>query len=324
MLLALIGTSACAAAVTPSAEPSPSGSALLEASPIPPSSIQASPSATTPASPLGPVTAVLVGAGDIADCDRIPSGDSAAAATALLVERIPGTVFTAGDAAYEVGSPANFADCYDPTWGAFKDRTLLPATGNHEYKTPGATGYFDYFGSSAGTRGEGWYSTDIGTWHIVVLNANCTIVGCGPGSPQLDWLSADLAAHPAACTLAIWHQPRFSSGYHRDDLSVAPFWDVLAAAHADLVINGHDHDYERFAPQDPSGRLDPVNGIREIVVGTGGATLRPFATVLPNREVASDTTHGVIVLTLHAGGYDWWFEPDAGETFTDSGSAACH
>lgn len=305
--------------MTPTAQPSPSASVLVDPSPT-----AAAPSAEPSASPLGPVTAVLVGAGDIADCDNRPSGESAAAATALLVDKIPGTVFTAGDAAYEIGSPANFAACYDPTWGIFKDRTLLPATGNHEYKTPGATGYFDYFGSAAGTPGQGWYSTDLGGWHIVVLNANCTIVGCGAGSPQLDWLSADLAAHPAACTLAIWHQPRFSSGFHRDDTAVSPFWDVLAAAHADLIVNGHDHDYERFAPQDPSGRLDPVNGIREIVAGTGGATLRAFVTILPNREVASDTTQGVLVLTLHAGGYDWRFEPIAGETFTDSGSAACH
>ena len=265
-----------------------------------------------------------MGAGDIANCAGGSASTSAAAATAKLVAGIPGTVFTAGDEAYEVGSPADYRDCYDPTWGAFKGRTLLPATGNHEYETPGAAGYFGYFGSAAGTPGAGWYSTDIGGWHIVVLNANCTLVGCGPGSPQLDWLQADLAAHPAACTLAIWHQPRFSSGYHRNDGAVAPFWDVLSAAHADLIVNGHDHDYERFAPQDPSGALDPSNGIREIVVGTGGAQLRPFEAVVPNREAASDVTHGVLVLNLHATSYDWRFNPIAGETFTDSGSANCH
>ena len=176
--------------------------------------------------------------------------------------------------------------------GCVKDRTLLPALGNHEFKTPGGAGYFAYFGARAGTPGEGWYSTDIGGWHIVVLNSNCTIVGCGPGSPQLTWLKADLAAHPAMCTLAIWHHPRFSSGFHRNALAVAPFWAALSAAHADLIINGHDHDYERFAPQSPAGTLDTADGIREIVVGTGGAQLRPFTETEPNREAASDDTHG--------------------------------
>jgi acid phosphatase type 7 len=265
-----------------------------------------------------------VGAGDIADCDDGPASDSVAAATAALVAQIPGTVFTAGDEAYEDGTTSEFQGCYDPTWGAFKDRTLLPALGNHEYKTPGGAGYFGYFGARAGTPGDGWYSSDIGGWHIVVLNANCTIVGCGPGSPQLEWLKADLATHPAVCTLAIWHQPLFSSGFHRDGLAVKPFWDALWAAHADLIINGHDHDYERFAPQDPDGRLDLTGGIREIVVGTGGAPLRPFVSVDLNRETANAATHGVIVLSLHATSYDWQFVPVAGETFADSGATACH
>ena len=161
-------------------------------------------------------------------------------------------------------------------------------------------------------------------WHIVVLNANCTLVSCSPDSPQVEWLKSDLAAHPAECTLAIWHQPRFSSGLHGNDLTVAPFWDALYAAHADLIVNGHDHDYERFAPQDPQGRVDVAHGIREIVVGTGGAPLRPFVSVALNRESANATTHGVLVLSLHATSYDWRFVPVAGETFADSGSAPCH
>ncbi len=302
----------------PAPTPAPS---VAVVTPAPSASVTASPSGT-PGS--DPVTAVLVGAGDIADCDTGPASNSAAAATAALVARIPGTVFTAGDEAYEDGSPAQFQDCYDPTWGVFKDRTLLPAIGNHEYKTAGGAGYYGYFGALAGTSGDGWYSREIGGWHVVVLNANCSIVGCGPGSPQLEWLKHDLAAHPAACTLAIWHQPRFSSGLHGDDLAVKPFWDVLWAAHADLVIGGHDHDYERFAPQDPAGHLDLTGGIREIVVGTGGAPLRPFFSVALNRESASVTAHGVIVLSLHATSYDWQFVPVAGKTFTDRGSAACH
>jgi acid phosphatase type 7 len=265
-----------------------------------------------------------VGAGDIAACNSGPVGGTAAAATAALVEAIPGTVFTAGDDAYEDGTPVEFQTCYDPTWGAFKDRTLLPAAGNHDFNTPGGAGYFGYFGARAGTPGEGWYSTDIGGWHIVVLNSNCTIVGCGPGSPQYTWLQEDLADHPTVCTLAIWHHPRFSSGFHQNALAVAPFWALLSAAHADLIINGHDHDYERFAPQSPAGALDTVDGIREIVVGTGGAPLRRFGRLAANSEVENDSTHGVIVLTLHAASYDWRFVPVAGETFTDSGSSSCH
>lgn len=280
--------------------------------------------APTPGTAEGPVTATLVGAGDIAACDQGPVSATAAAATAALVAGVPGTVFTAGDDAYESGTPAQFSDCYDPTWGEFKVRTLLPSAGNHDFETSGGAGYFDYFGPRAGTPGEGWYSTDIGGWHVVVLNSNCVIVGCGPGSPQLTWLATDLAAHPVACTLAIWHHPLFSSGFHRDDSAVAPFWAVLSTAHADLVINGHDHDYERFAPQDQTGRFDPILGLREIVVGTGGAPLRAFGAVQPNREAADATSHGVIVLTLHTAGYDWRFVPVAGKTFTDSGSATCH
>ena len=266
---------------------------------------------------------MLVGAGDIAACDG-PASQSVAATTAALVAGIQGVVFTAGDDAYESGSPTDFRTCYDPTWGAFKDRTLLPALGNHELMTPGGAGYFEYFGARAGTPGEGWYSADVGAWHVVVLDSNCTIVGCGPGSAQYDWLAADLKAHPALCTMAIWHHPRFSSGYHHNDLAVAPFWSLLSAAHADLVINGHDHDYERFAPQSPDGRADPSDGIREIVVGTGGAALRSFRQTEPNRQAASDDTHGVIVLTLHPASYDWRFVPVAGSTFTDSGSGICH
>jgi 3',5'-cyclic AMP phosphodiesterase CpdA len=334
ILLCAIGAVACAPLPGLTSVPSQPATSGVPPSPTP--SLQ-TPSLQTPSLPTeslatlstrpsgdDPVAAVLVGAGDIADCSTGSATTRVVAATARLVEGLAGTVFTAGDNAYVDGTASEFIRCYDPTWGTFKDRTLLPAPGNHDLNTPGGTGYFGYFGARAGTPGEGWYSRDIGGWHVVVLNSNCTIVGCDDGSPQLEWLKADLTAHPAACTLAIWHHPRFSSGQHGNDRAVSPFWRVLQAAHAELVVNGHDHDYERFAPQDPSGRLDRADGIREIVVGTGGTVLRPFAAAAPNSEAADARTHGVIVLTLRTSSYDWRFVPVAGKTFADGGSAACH
>jgi len=260
---------------------------------------------------------VLVGAGDIAEC-----GSSGATRTAELLDRLGGIVFTAGDDAYVNGSASDFEDCYDPTWGRVNHRTLLPAVGNHEYETPNAAPYFAYFGARAGKAGRGWRSIDVGAWHVIVLNSNCDIVGCGKGSAQLRWLRADLAAHPAACTLAIWHHPRFSSGSHGNDRSVAPFWRALAVAGADLVVNGHEHDYERFAPQTPGGVLDAAHGIRELVVGTGGAHLRKFRTVRPQSRVRL-STFGVVELTLHPTSYTWRFLLTDG-TVADTGTTACH
>jgi len=252
---------------------------------------------------------VLIGAGDIATC-----GARNDEATVALLEAHAGTVFTAGDNAYEHGSPAEFRDCYDPSWGRVKDRTLLPAPGNHDYETGGAAGYLGYFGTAAEPDGSTWYSRDIGAWHVVVLDANCAEpkVGCGPNSRQVRWLRADLAASDARCTLAIWHQPRFSSGQHGDDPSVAGLWDALYAARADVVVNGHDHDYERFAPQDPGGHADPANGITEIVAGTGGAELRPFATRAANSVAGTDSMYGVLQLTLGATGWESRFLPVGG------------
>jgi hypothetical protein len=261
---------------------------------------------------------ILVGAGDIADCDS--SGDEA---TAALLDHIAGTVFTAGDDAYQSGTDAQFADCYNPTWGRHKLRTR-PAAGNHEYRTRGASGYYRYFGKAAGDPGKGYYSYDLGDWHIVV-NSDCDDVGgCGAGSPQERWVRADLAAHPRTCTLAYWHHPLFSSGEHGGSASMRPIWQALYDAGTDLVISAHDHDYERFAPQDPDGALDPARGIRELVVGTGGKSLRGFEDIAPNSEVRNSDTYGVLMLTLHPNGYDWRFVPVAGKTFTDSGSARCH
>ena len=284
------------------------------------SSRSSSSKATAPSKPDDPV-AVLVGAGDIASCDDL----AGAKATANLLDHIPGTVFAVGDLAYPDGSDEQFAKCYGPTWGRFKDRTR-PAPGNHEYHT-GGSGYVHYFGAAAGDPQREYYSYDLGAWHILALNSECDAVGgCGPGSPQATWLREDLAAHPAKCTLAYWHKPLFSSGAaHGNDLEVKPFWDLLYAAHAEVVIGGHDHDYERFTPQDPDGKADPANGIREFVVGTGGKNShRRFASPEPNSEVRNADTFGVLKLTLHATSYDWEFVPEAGKSFTDTGHGSCH
>jgi acid phosphatase type 7 len=265
-------------------------------------------------------TAILVGAGDIADCKDL----SGAEATAKLLDKIPGTVMAVGDLAYPNGSKENFA-CYDRTWGRVKSRTR-PAPGNHEFHAAGATPYFDYFGPAAGDPKTGYYSYELGSWHIIVLNSECKDVGgCEAGSPQERWLRADLAAHPAVCTLAYWHKPLFSSGgAHGNDLTVKPLWQALYEANAEVVIGGHDHDYERFGPQTPDGVADPQRGIREFVVGTGGKNLRPFAEPKPNSELRDTTAFGVLRLTLKPGAYDWQFIPEAGKTFTDSGSGTCH
>ena len=290
----------------------------------------AGPSASPGATPVpertpepGPAvrsSAVLVGAGDIAACDS--TGDEA---TAALLDGIPGTVFTAGDNAYEHGTAAEFAACYAPSWGRHRERTR-PAAGNHDYLMPGAAPYFAYFGAAAGEPGRGYYSYDIGDWHVVVLNSNCwAVAGCHAGSVQERWLRADLAAHPARCTLAYWHHPRFSSGPHGGDVAVAPLWQALYEAGAEIVINGHDHIYERFAPQDPSGAPDAARGIRQFVVGTGGRSLYSVrGTPAATSELRNSATFGVLKLTLHAEGYEWEFVPVAGGAFTDRGSGVCH
>jgi hypothetical protein len=244
--------------------------------------------------------------------------------TSDLLIKQAGTIFTAGDNAYDNGSDQEFASCYEPTWGRVKDRTL-PAPGNHEYQTANAAGYLGYFGAAAAPDGTTWYSTDLGAWHVIVLDSECAkIGGCGADTAEGRWLAADLAAHSdARCTLAIWHRPRFSSGEHGDDLTVGPFWTQLVAAHADLVINGHDHDYERFAPQNAAGIQDRTSGLREFVVGTGGAPTRTFKSVAANSEFRLTGVWGVIRLTLHPANYDWEFLPVSGD-ITDSGSALCH
>ena len=260
---------------------------------------------------------VLVGAGDIASCQS--SGDGA---TAKLLDNIGGTVFALGDNAYPDGTYPQFRDCYGPSWGRFKDRTK-PAVGNHEYNTPGAAGYFDYFGARAGDPAKGYYSYDRGSWHVVVLNSNCSKVPCAAGSAQERWLKADLAANADhECTLAYFHHPRFSSS--GNTANVAPFWEDLYEAGAEVVLNGHTHNYERFAPQRPDGTLDDARGMREFVVGTGGVSHNPFGTIKPNSQARNASTYGVLKLTLKSASYEWKFVPVEGKTFTDSGTKVCH
>src|ERR1051326_522281 len=264
--------------------------------------------------------AVLVGAGDVADCRDLAGAE----ATAKLLEKIPGTVMVVGDLAYPDGTKENFA-CYDRTWGRVRARTR-PAPGNHEFHSARATPYFEYFGEAAGDKKYGYYSYELGAWHIVVLNSECAdIGGCDARSREVQWLQADLAAHPASCTLAYWHKPLFSSGSaHGNDLEMKPVWEALYQAHADVVINGHDHNYERFAPQTPDGANDAARGIREFVVGTGGKNHRPMALAKPNSEAQNADAFGVLKLTLWPGRYEWPFVAEAGRLFTDAGSATCH
>lgn len=254
--------------------------------------------------------AVLVGAGDISSCSH--NNDEL---TAQLLDNISGTVFTAGDNAYSNGTYTEYINCYDPTWGRHKARTK-PSPGNHEYNTAGAAGYFQYFNNI-----PAYYAYNLGSWRIYSLNSEIDV---SSSSPQVSWLQSDLAANPKQCVLAYWHKPRWSSGAnHGSNSGMQTLWQVLYNAGAELVINGHDHEYERFAEMNASGSAIS-QGLREFVVGTGGAGLYSFATPLSASQVRNNTTHGVLKLTLHANSYDWQFVPIAGSTFTDSGTGTCH
>jgi hypothetical protein len=262
---------------------------------------------------------VVLAAGDIANCES--DGDEETAD--LLAANPNAPILLLGDIAYPDGSADDFEECFDPSWGAHKAR-MYPSPGNHEYHTEGADGYFDYFGAVAGDPDEGWYSFDLGSWHIVSLNSNCDeIGGCSAGSPQGQWLAADLAANPSTCTLAFWHHPRFSSSSkHGSDDEYEDLWEILDAADADLVLVGHDHGYERFAPQDKDGNAS-ASGIREFVVGTGGAERYDQGDPEPNSQVRDDSSWGVLKLTLKPAGYDWQFLAVPGDDLDDSGSASC-
>ena len=269
---------------------------------------------TTQPSPPPPGTdPVIAGAGDIADRDLD------AEKTAEVLDQInPHVVFTAGDNAYDNGTLAEYEWYYEPTWGRHKHKTR-PTPGNHEYLTSGAAGYFDYFGAAAGERGKGYYAYDLGQWRLYALNSN---ISMSAGSAQEQWLRQDLGANPRRCALAYYHHPRFSAGHYSDSTASKPLWDALYAHGAELVLNGHDHNYQRYRPMRPDGTADP-NGIREIVAGTGGKGHYPLRAD-GRREAGSDSTFGVLKLTLHPDSYEWRFVPEAGATYGDAGSTSCH
>lgn len=258
----------------------------------------------------------LVGAGDIAVC-----GLSRDDQTAHLLASIPGTIFTAGDNSNQQGTLEQYQNCFEPNWGRFKDR-MRPAIGNHDAK--GDLNYYTYFGEQAGASGEGYYSYNLGSWHIIVLNSNCVYEeNCGPDTRQYDWLKADLEAHPDLCSLAYWHHPRFSSGLHGGNPQIDPFWQLLYESGNEIVINGHDHHYERFAPQTPSGYANE-GGIRQFIVGTGGAFLRPLENEpAANSSIRIDYSFGVLRLTLYQERYEWSYIDTSGLTL-DSGQGSCH
>jgi calcineurin-like phosphoesterase family protein len=306
-MVLLIGLAVLLARVSPPEGTTPSvgdlaGSATFSVT------FSASPISSPPEGSASPAT--LLAVGDIGSCDA-----SADEAVGRLAARLPGTIALLGDNVYPNGSHNDYANCFDPTWGALRDR-LRPVPGNHDYQTKGAAGYFGYFGAGIGKAGEGWYSYDLGAWHVIALNSECDAIGgCGEGSPEQSWLVSDLAAHPARCTLAYWHHPRYSSGLHGSNDMTQALWSTLAGAGADLVLSGHDHDYERIAR---------VDGIGSFVVGTGGKSLYAWpGRSKPYTQVRANDTYGLLELTLHPASYAWRFIPAAGGSFTDAGRATC-
>ena len=259
----------------------------------------------------------IIAAGDIGRCDS-----KADDKTGQLVSTLPGTVLLLGDDAYNNGTAKEFTGCYAPSWGPLLFRTWA-SPGNHDHYTVGATPYFDYFGSRAGPDRRGWYSVELGAWHVVSLDSECLLVGgCGPESDQGRWLTADLVAHPTSCVLAFWHRPRFSSGVHGDDPGEDGLWRAVVAGGVDVILNGHDHDYERLDPLSADGAPDP-SGVREFVVGTGGAPLRDFPQSIGRSAFRDAKHHGVITMTLTPTGYDWAFLRTPNGAVVDSGSSPC-
>lgn len=275
---------------------------------------------TTTTKPATPATVTMLAAGDIAGCTWDYDEQ-----TAQILDRYPSTtpIAALGDTVQVAGTAAEFRDCFTPTWGRHKAQ-IRPTIGNHEYLTDNGGPYWDYFGAAAGDRGKGWYSYDVGAWHVVVLNGNCWKVGgCQKGSPQETWLRADLAANRRPCTLAYWHQPYFSSIERQLDLG--DLWQALYDNNVELLLNGHKHGYERFAPQRPDGTRDDARGVRQITVATGGSPyFYAFGAIQPNSETHATNLHGVLKLDLSATGYSWQFLPTPGVTFADSGTTACH
>jgi hypothetical protein len=273
-----------------------------------------------PQLPRGPGTVVIAAAGDISP-DQI--AEQKATSEIVLAGDFDAVVLL-GDDQYPAGSLEGFQKFFHPTWGRFKDK-IWPSAGNHEYATPGAKGYFDYFGARAGEPGKGYYSFDLGSWHLIALNTSdgCKAVPCGEGSEQLKWLEEDLQKSDKKCTLGFWHYPRFSSGPHGDFADIIPVWNVLTAHGVDLVLNGHDHLYERFPSLTPQGVPDE-KGIAEFVVGTGGAENYPVAVRHAHSAVVDAHAHGVLALALGPEGYAWDFLAAPGSTFTDRGEGKCH
>jgi len=270
--------------------------------------------------PPAPVSVVAVG--DIGQCKGAPATASAAARTAALVKPLDALVLTLGDHAYENGTAEEFANCFHPTWGAFKDR-IRPVPGNHDYNTPGGVPYFDYFGAQAGADRRGWYSFDVAGWHFIALNG---VADVAPQSEQYRWLESDLAqSRDRLCTIAMLHYPAFNSGAtYGSVLPMRPVFDLLQTAGVELMLSGHEHIYERFAPQRADGTSDPVRGLRQFVVGTGGHDLNPVGAPLPNSEFRYNADWGVLRLTLSPRGYGWQFVPAGTSAPVDSGTGACH
>jgi alkaline phosphatase len=303
-LLALAGGLLAYAITRPDLPPEP---ALDLPSVLPSIGARSQPPSDASGSPQ-PEPEVLLAVADIGSCDG-----GADDAVAVLASRLPGTIALMGDLAYEDGSHQQFARCFDPAWGPMRER-LRPVLGNHELRTEGADGYFDYFGAAAGEPGRGWYSYDLGAWHVVALNSNCEFVSCSSGSAQVSWLRQDLADHPSDCLLAYWHHPRWSSGKHGSQPQVEQFWQVVADAGADVILNGHDHTYERVLH----------DGVRQFIVGTGGRSLYPFEKpALPETEVRWADGYGLLWLALDADGYAWEYLALGRSGFTDSGSGDC-
>jgi 3',5'-cyclic AMP phosphodiesterase CpdA len=257
----------------------------------------------------------LVGAGDIANC-KVGNGHIK---TAQVLDDIPGIVFTTGDNAYPKGTVENFEECYESSWGRHKARTR-PSPGNHDLLTKKGAPYYDYFGENAGPKGRGYYSYTLGSWHIISLNSDAP---ADRRSRQMQWLWQELEANQSKCILAYWHIPVFSSGSHGGDPKMVEVWRLLSRYGADVIVNGHDHVYERFAPQNSAGKADAERGIRQFTVGVGGAGVYPFKRVLKNSEARTAKAYGVIKFTLHEDSYDWEFVYAAGDAFEDKGSASC-
>lgn len=264
---------------------------------------------------------ILIGAGDIADCRHDAHLRTAKLLDDAFANGREGLIFAAGDLAYDRGTPAEFEGCYAKSWGRHRERTR-PAVGNHEYLTPKAKGYYGYWGAQAGDPTRGWYAYSLGGWRILVLNSNCGEVDCEAGSEQERWVREELKAHGGRCALAYWHHPRFSSGPHGDERAMRDLFKALDEGGVELALTGHDHHYERFAPQDADGRPSS-DGVRQFVVGTGGRMPYRLAETAANSEVRHSGTYGVLELTLKPSSYAWRFIPVEGASFEDRGEADC-